>query len=53
MRYALKYAVKVLFLCATKASNNVWFFCFLELLDGCLGFYNELYRCIILGFLIR
>lgn len=50
--YALKYAVKILFLCATKAFDNVWFICFLELLDGCLGFVNELYRCVILGFLI-
>lgn len=39
MIYGLKYAVKVLFSCANKASNNVWFICFLELLDGCLDYF--------------
>lgn len=39
MIYGLKYAVKVPFSCATRASNKVWLICFLELLDGWLGFF--------------
>lgn len=51
--YALKYAVKVLFSCAIKDSNNIWFICFSWVASWLFGFFNELYRCIILGFLIK